>query len=85
MHCRLRQANCRRRSNKRRLAKEMTILAIAMEFRGLALVIRIRFFGLSLMLMAMVAEMRGMALLMLAIDGRRCPGVLERQNRQQQN
>lgn len=37
------------------------------------------------MLMAMVAKVRGMTLLMLTIDGRRCPGILERQNRQQQD
>ena len=85
MDARLRQADSQCRSDKRCLAKEMAVLAIAMKFRGLAWVIRIRFVGLPLMLMTMVAEMRGMALLMFAIDGCRCPGVLERQNRQQQN
>nr|WP_158592334.1 hypothetical protein [Noviherbaspirillum sedimenti] len=63
----------------------MAILAIAMELLGSALVFRIRFIGVRLMLMTMVAKMRNMPLLMLAIDGCRCPGILERQNRQQQN
>lgn len=85
MNCRLWQANSRRGSEKRCLAKELTVLAIAMEFRGITLVIRIRFLGLPLMLVAMVAEMRGMTLVMLAIDGRSRPGVLERQHRQQQD
>lgn len=81
----LRQADSQCRSDKRCLAKEVAVLAIAMKFHGLALIICIRFFGLPLMLMTMVAEMRGMPLFMFAIDGRCCPGVLERQNRQQQN
>ena len=79
------QGNRRRRGAKWRLTKEMAVLAIAMKLLGAAFAIRIRLIGLPLVLMAVMAEMRSMALLMLAIDGRRCPGILERQNRQQQN
>lgn len=79
------QTDGRCRSDKWRLAKELTVFAIAMELLHLTFAIHVRLIGLPLVLMAMVTEMRGMALLMLAIDGRRCPGILERQNRQQQN
>jgi hypothetical protein len=41
--------------------------------------------GLRLVLMAMVAEVRHLVLFVLAIDGRHRPGVLDRQNSQQQN
>jgi hypothetical protein len=39
----------------------------------------------GLMLMAVMAKVRDLALLMLAIDGRHRPGILDRQYRQQQD
>lgn len=82
MNARFGQGNRRHRGDKWRLTKEMAVLAIAMKLLGVAFAIRIRLVGLPLVLMAVMTEMRGMALLMLAIDGRRCPGILERQHRQ---
>ena len=57
--------------------------AVAMHLDRFAMV-RV-FIGLRLMLMAVMAEMRHLGRLMLAIDGRHRPGVLDRQNSQQQD
>lgn len=64
---------------ERRLARQVAITAIAVDFQGRARVIG--FVGLlRLMLMAVVAKVRRLTPFMLAIRGRRCPGILERQH-----
>lgn len=57
--------------------------AVAMDFDRFA-VSRI-FVGLGLVLMAVVAEVAHLGRLVLAIDGRHRPGVLDRQYGQQQD
>lgn len=65
------------------MRKQVAILAIAVNI--LRLCLPIGFVRLRFVLMRMVTKMRRRTLLMLAVDGRRRPGVLERQNHQQKN
>ena len=67
----------------RGLHRVVANFAIVMDFDRLA-VVRI-FVGLGLVLMAMVAEVAHLGRLVLAIDGRHRPGVLDRQYGQQQD
>ena len=67
----------------RSLHRVVTNFAVAMDFDRFA-VIRI-LVGLGLVLMAVVAEVAHLGRLVLAIDGRHRPGVLDRQYGQQQD
>ena len=67
----------------RGLHRVVTDCAIAMDFDRFA-VVRI-FVGLGLVLMAVMAEVAHLGRLVLAIDGRNRPGVLDRQYGQQQD
>src|SRR5690606_24712476 len=79
---RKRHRRCLRRH--RDPAQRMTVAAVRMQLRQLASMARI-FVGI-LMLMHVMAEMlHRRTLLMLAIDGRRTPGELERYDHEQQD
>lgn len=69
---------------KRGLSCKLTNTTVIMDLRCFFLVFRL--IGLlRLMLMTVMAEVGSRLILVLAIGGRRCPGILERQHYQQKN
>ena len=84
MRCLWQLYNLRGTCQQCSLASEMAVSAIVVDLgRRILIVLRI---NCSLMLVQMMAEMlRRFSFFVLAIQGHRCPGELERQQCQQQN